>query len=89
MNDFCELKNICIGDRALNRREHQVMAMYAYGFNDPAIIGDYLGLSRKDVSTYLSRLRHKFELPSYRGLARIYESKATTLTTSPPLAWEV
>ena len=74
MTDFTELQSLRFGDIALNRREHQVMAMYGGGFNDDVIIADYLGIKLKYVQAITCKLRRLFGLSNNHELARIYES---------------
>ena len=72
--DFTDLKNTWIHGQPVSQREHQILAMYSYGFNDDQIVAEHLGITVKYVQYAKSKLRRRFEVYSLHSLARVYES---------------
>lgn len=54
--DFTDLGIFSCGDVTLTPRQHQVVAMFAAGFNDDRIVGDYLRIGTKRVQEIVIEL---------------------------------
>jgi DNA-binding CsgD family transcriptional regulator len=76
MDDFTELTQITFSDgRTFTRREHQILAMLAYGFNSDKIIADYLETSLRTVQNTAGEVRRRNGWRSRGEMARYYANQ--------------
>lgn len=72
--DFTELGPFTCGDVTLTPRQHQVMAMFAFGFQSDRIVADYLNIKTKYVQAIVAELKKKYGWQTRRDMARAYEA---------------
>lgn len=77
--DFTELGHISCGDVTLTPRQHQVLAMFASGFQSDRIVADYLGITAKYVQNLVADLKKQYGWQSRREMARAYETMRETV----------
>jgi hypothetical protein len=70
--DFSEIGGFRGNNITLNRREHQVTAMYAWGFCDDSIIAEHLAIKKKYVQAITHELRKRYAKPNMSAIVRLY-----------------
>lgn len=77
--DFTELGPFTCGDVALSPRQHQVMAMFAFGFQSDRIVADYLNIKTKYVQAIVAELKKKYGWQNRREMGRAYQTMRQTV----------
>lgn len=77
--DFIELGPFTCGDVVLSSRQHQVMAMFAFGFQSDRIVADYLNIKTKYVQAIVAELKKKYGWQNRREMGRAYQTMRQTV----------
>lgn len=77
--DFTELGSFTCGDVALSAKHHQVVAMFASGFQSDRIIADYLDIKTKYVQAIVAELKKKYGWQNRREIGRAYRAMRQTV----------
>lgn len=72
--DFTDLGIFSCGDVTLTPRQHQVVAMFAFGFLSDRIVADYLHIKAKYVQNIVAELKKEYGWQTRRDMARAYEA---------------
>ena len=72
--DFTDLGAFICGDVTLTARQHQVVAMFAFGFLSDRIVADYLHIKAKNVQNIVADLKKEHGWQTRRDMARAYEA---------------
>jgi len=72
--DFTDLGPFVCRDFTLSRRQHQVVAMLASGFQSDRIVADYLGIKIKYVQAIVADLKKTHGWQSRHQMVRLYQA---------------